>query len=75
MHQAEGPDNVQQLQGIHTLHGSSQRRIRCILHHLMNEILFICCHSIHKFTTPVCCHIVYHCMQKHKTKLLYSAVC
>lgn len=52
IHQAEGPGNCGAY--IHTLHGRRQHKISCILHHLMNEILFICCHSIHKFTTLVC---------------------
>lgn len=47
-----------------------RQQTRCIPDYLQNEILFICCHINHTSAVQMCCHIVYHCMQKHKAKLL-----
>lgn len=37
----------------------------------MNEILFICSHSIHNFTALVCCHIVLYTMTCKSIKQSY----
>lgn len=41
-----------------------------VFHIICRMKSFICSDTIHTSAVQMCCHIVYHCMQKHKAKLL-----